>query len=434
MPLGREPVGVSRSTMPDRLRWPIIRRWWLAHINVNEKHQAAIAATKDFYPKILGNSTYFHFDNPLGSVITTRGVVLPTFVSVNVLNQDTSLTTALVAQPITKLIAVNGLVQISKADESIARAKLDGGAKELLSGVTQAYYGLIGAIRIQDALQLQETVLHKQLGITPLPQLRIGLLEVQQGLAQIRSQVQELTDQMNDLLDFPPGTHLELVDPVPPPPSVQSIEQAMQLAASCNSQVREAQQEIAKAEAALKIANMDYLPDVNVVGGWANQTGASYIQDNFTYFGLTATYTFWEWGKKNDIVRVREADVALAHQNLQMAMDKVQLAARKAYSEFVQALAAYRLAGEMVQACQDAEKGVADPTAAANAQAATAKAELDLMKAEISYRVAHAQLVGHHWGRLTLAAIGRRHFLARGRRDMMVPDLRRGSLPGLALL
>ena len=58
---------------------------------------------------------------------------------------------------------------------------------------------------------------------------------------------------------------------------------------------------------------------------------------------------------------------------------------------FEQAREANRLAGEMVQARKEAEKA-ATGAAALQAKAETAKAELEAMKAEITYRVAHAQL------------------------------------------
>ncbi len=130
----------------------------LAHLNIDEKRYATSAAKKDYLPKFIGSETYFHFDNPLGTVLTTRGGL--TF-SADVVNQDAALTTAFVAQPITKLIAVNAAVQADRADESIAKAKLDKGTKDLLSGVAQVYYGLVGALRIQSALQLQSTMLEQ---------------------------------------------------------------------------------------------------------------------------------------------------------------------------------------------------------------------------------------------------------------------------------
>jgi outer membrane protein TolC len=157
--------------------------------------------------------------------------------------------------------------------------------------------------------------------------------------------------------------------------------------------VREAEQDLAKAEAALKVANMAYLPDVSVVGGYANQTGASYIQDNIGYLGLAASYTFWDWGKRREVKRQREALIAVAQQNVQVVMDKVQLEARKAYIDFDQGREAYRLAVDMVQARKAAEQAAAGLAALKEAKTATAKAELELMKAEIAYRVGHAKLM-----------------------------------------
>ena len=91
--------------------------------------------------------------------------------------------------------------------------------------------------------------------------------------------------------------------------------------------------------------------------------------------------------------RQRQTDITLAHQNLQATREKVGLEARKAFGAFEQAAEAYRLAGEMVTARKEAEKAATTPAAVLEAKQATAKAELELMKAEIAYRVAHAQLL-----------------------------------------
>jgi outer membrane protein TolC len=371
----------------------------LARLNIAEKGYATDAARKDYFPKAIAFDSYTHFNDDLGKVVTIRtgrfGILPPgsRFVSVAVVNQDTNYAGVLAVQPITKLIAVNAGVQLARADEIIARAKLDCGRLDLLSGVAQVYHGLLGAQRIQAALELQIKLLEQLGGDKPPPELRIGLLEIRQGLLQVRGQVQELTQQLNNLLDLPPCTVLELVDPVPGDLGVACADEAAQRALACSAEVREAEQNIAKAQAALKVAKMDYLPDVNVVGGYANQTGANYIQDNIGYVGVTATYTFWEWGKRRDVKWQRQTTLALAQQNLRVTIDKVQLEARKTYGTFEQAREAYKLAEEMVQARKDAEKGAAG-AAAMQAKAETSKAELEAMKAEIAYRVAHAQLLG----------------------------------------
>jgi outer membrane protein TolC len=371
----------------------------LARLNVAEKGHAIAAAKKDYLPKLLGTDTYFRFNDNLGSVVTVEkgklGLLAPGISTINaaVLNQNTNLASVMVAQPITKLIAVNAAVQLARADEGTAQAQLDKAVNELMSGVAQAYYGLLGLQRIQTVLEMQINLLEQALQASPSPELRIGLVQTRQGLLQVRGQVRELTQQLNDLLDLPPQTALELIDPVPGDVAVRNPEEAAELALTCSPEVREAQQGIAKAEAAMKMARMAYLPDVNVIGGYANQTFASYIQPNIGFVGVTGNVTLFEWGKKRDVTRQREMDMALANQNVLVAKDKVRLEARKAFGGYEQAREDYRLAGEMVQARKDAEKA-ATGAAAAQAKTSTAKAELDYMKAEIAYRVAHAQLTG----------------------------------------
>jgi hypothetical protein len=92
------------------------------------------------------------------------------------------------------------------------------------------------------------------------------------------------------------------------------------------------------------------------------------------------------------VERQRQTQIALAQQNLVVTMDKVALEARKAFGAFEQAREADRLAADMVQARKEAEKAAAGPVAGLPAKAETSKAELEYMKAEIAYRVAHAQL------------------------------------------
>src|SRR4051794_807029 len=45
----------------------------LARLNIVEKQYGTAAAQTDYFPKLLGSVTYFHFDQPLGDVITLDG-------------------------------------------------------------------------------------------------------------------------------------------------------------------------------------------------------------------------------------------------------------------------------------------------------------------------------------------------------------------------
>ena len=312
----------------------------------------------------------------------------------NVVNQNANLAAITLAQPITKLIVINAAVQIARADTEIAAAQLDKGTRDLLSGVAQAYYALHGASRIQAALEMQVDFAGKLAQSNPKPEVRIAFIEAQQALSQVRKQMSDFTDELNGLLDLPAGTELELVEPMPPAVPVISADEAVQYALHSNPQVGEAEANIEKARGALRIARADFLPDVNIFGSYFNQTAASYIQPNFGALGITASYTFFDWGKRRQVKNQREMQIAMAQQNLQVTIGKIEREARTAYLGYEQAQQTLKLAGDMVEARKVAENGLIDPSEIQAAKTASAKSELEYMQAEIAYRVAHAQLMG----------------------------------------
>ena len=275
----------------------------LANLGIREKGEITAAARTDYLPKLLGNVTYLHFNSDLGSVITSRtgrfGILPPTThtFAVNAVNQNSSFAAITLAQPITKLIAVNAAVKLAKADEEIAKATLAKGTRELLSGVAQAFYGLHGAQRIEAALTLQVGYLQQISEANPSPELRVSALEVRQALNQVRGQAVDIAEQLNNLVGFPAGTVLILEEPMPPVPPVHSADEAARMALICNPQVLEAMATSKKAAAGLQVAKSEFLPDINVFGSYFNQTAAPIIQPNFGAFGITGSYTFVDWGK-----------------------------------------------------------------------------------------------------------------------------------------
>ena len=356
--------------------------------------------SRDYFPKLLGNFNYFHFNDNLGKVATFRtgklGILPPgtRTIEAAVTNQDSTLTAITLAQPITKLIAVNAAVQLARADTVIAGAQLDKGTRDLLSGVAQAFHGMYGAQRIEAALDLQVQVAGRLAQVNSNPEIRVAMIEAQQALLQVRSQTAELTEQLSSLLGLSPSTRYEIIEPLPPAVVVNDAEEAVQLALRCNPQVLEASAAVEKARAALKVANADFIPDVNIFGSYFNQTAASYIQPNFGAFGVSASYTFFDWGKRRRVKDQRETQIMEASYNVRATIEKVRLETVQAFVGYQQAQQAFGLANDMVRARKDAESRQQAPADLATAKAATAKSELELIQAEIAYRIAHARLIG----------------------------------------
>jgi outer membrane protein TolC len=372
----------------------------LGRLSVQEKSIATSAAKTDYFPKVFGNVYYFHFNQNLGSVVTVPLRQLGPLtiggktVAVNALNQDSTLGSFTVAQPITKLILVNAAVKLAGADAAIAKAQLEKGTRDLLSGVAQAFYGLQGARQIDAVLSMQIEFLQQVVRADPKPEMRVALIEAQQALLLAHSQAADLNEQLGNLLSFPAGTILIPAEPLPPAPSVHSPEEAAQVALLCNPQVLEANATAEKARAALQAADADFLPDINVFGSYFNQSMIPVIQQNIGAIGVTGSYTFVDFGKRRKVKFQRQTQIIQAKVNVQATIDKVVLEARQAYLGYEQAQQALALATEMVQARKDSEGGLKDPAAIQAAKAASAKAGLEQIQAAIAYRVACARLAG----------------------------------------
>jgi outer membrane protein TolC len=363
----------------------------LAAGNIQAKEYATRVARADYFPQVLGSSVYFHFDNPLGS-IETPGRLTGMPLSAAVFNQDSSFSTVYAAQPITALLKVCQGVKIARADEQTARADLEKGTRALLRGVEQLFWGILAAQRIR-AGTLVAVAGAEELARTGNIQARIALLEARQGLQAVEGQLADLQAQLNDLVGLPPCTKLELVAPPLPGFPVSCADEAVELAVAASPEVRAAEQDVVKANAGVAAAKVDYLPNVAVIGGYAKQTAASYIQQDVNYVGVTGTYTFFAWGKRKNTVREREEFVRLAGLKVEQTRDEVRQKALKAFREMEQDRDALQAAEEMAKLRQEAEQQAAAPAVKFAAAKDRMQAEVDLVKADLAYRVTVVKLL-----------------------------------------
>jgi outer membrane protein TolC len=258
--------------------------------------------------------------------------------------------------------------------------------------VEQLYLGLLAARRIRGGAQLAVAGA-KKAAQTGTLEARTALLEAQQGLKAAENQIADVEAQLNNLLDLPPCTHLELEEPPLPASPFRCADEAISLALASSPEVRSAQQDVVKAEGALAAARVDYLPNVAVMGGYANQTTFPAIQTNFSYVGVVGSYTFFEWGKKRKTVRKWETTFSMAQLKLHQTEDDVRQKAAKAFRELDQDRVTLANAREMAQLRQEAAKKAKTPAAAMEAGKAALEAEVALIKAELAYRVAYAELM-----------------------------------------
>jgi outer membrane protein TolC len=398
-----EAPGATRLTLDDA-RQRVLSNSKLLHLaamNIRGKCFAVRAAQADYFPKIIGNSVYFHFSDPWGTVLTAHGRpalgVPPTAIAVNVFEQDSSWNTIYAAQPITALLLVRQGVRIAQADEKIAQAELEEGTRALMFGLDQLYWGLIAAQHIEAGL-LESARQSAPLAKIDMPEVKAAMVEDKQALLQVQAQIADLEVQLIDLVGLPPGTKIELAEPAAAIAPAGSAEELCSLAVAVSPEVKKAEQDVCKARAAVAAAKVDYIPNVLVAGGYLNQTGESYVQQDIGYLGVFGSYTFVDWGKRRNILCERKNLVAMATLKVQQVQDEVCQKSKKAYREMEQNQAALQVAQELVEArkavAQKAStpQAMRDPTALLRAGKDLATAEVDLIKAEMAFRVSAAQV------------------------------------------
>lgn len=383
----------------------------LAAANVRGKEFATRAMKADYFPQIVGGLVYFHFDDTLGEVLTFGGrtrtgpLGLKTFtvpavpIDTAFLNQDSSYGTITMVQPLTALLKVRQGVKIARADEAIAQADMEKAVRALSFGTEQLYLGLLAASRLRAGTQIALAGAEAMAKVEPSTQVRIAVLEAKQGLQALDKQIADLEEQLNILLDLPACTKLDLVEPPVREPCVKCADEAAVLALAASPELRAAEQDIIKAQAAVCAAKVDYLPNVLLFGGYLNQTGMSYVQQNIGYMGASVSYTFVDWGKRRNTIRERDTFVYMASLKVQQTSDEIRQKALKAYREYHENQETLKLAGEMVQLRKEAEKQAKAPAAQFQAAKDRMTAEVDFVKADLAARVAAAQLlnlIGRH--------------------------------------
>jgi outer membrane protein TolC len=382
----------------------------LAGMNIRNKEFTTASVRANYFPQVLGGVAYLHFDEPLGSVLTLRGRPLlglpPKVLTANVFEENSSWAAVYALQPITDLLKVRQGVLIGRADEAIAQAQLDKGTREVISGVQQLYWGILAVRKIRAGAE--QGVQGAELMVKQMPTIeaRVALTEAKQGLLEAAKQLAGLEEQLANLLDLPPCTVLDLVEPAPPVLTFACCEDAINLAIAASPEVREAQATIDKARAAVAAGKLEYVPSIAVTGGYLNQTAQLYMQENIGFAGVIGSCTFVDWGKRKNTIRAREMLESMAVLKLQQTQDEVRQKTIKAWREFDETRQTLTLAGELVEARKEVTKQASSPEAMTKAAKDPALieillkavkdqalAQVDYIKAELAHQQAYVQLM-----------------------------------------
>ena len=371
---------------------PLVR---IAALQVRAAKEHRLGVQSMYFPNIGGQLENLHFNKNTGPVLTLDrfGVTVP----VDIIGRNQTAFNFSAIQPVTPLFAVHQLVKIARSDETIARAKAGAPAAETASKVETNYFDLMIAQRElvsaeAESRKIQVKWLSASSSGAPSvsPQQETDMIGAQKEIMLATSKVKELTASLNNLLGLPEETKLELVPPEPLTEDT-SMDDAVDKAVAANVAVVEAEQTAVKAKAGSALSKMQYFPSVAIVGGYTNQNALNFILPrDFSYIGVIATYTVFDFGKRERGVKESDAQAEMAELAVPLTKAKVSAEVKSSYFELERSRKLSQMARRMVSAAQVVDASVQSDNS--EIESAQAKMEADMYRAELEYRQAYSRL------------------------------------------
>ena len=395
------PDGILRITLDEAEARAVGASSPLVHLGelqVEAAKQHRLGVEAMYFPILGSQFDNLHFNKTPGKVLAFQGPLgNQRQVAVNIFEKNETVVNLSAVQPITPLMAIHQLAKVARADETIARAKAGMPVAEMASMVEKHYYELLVAQRElisaeADAKKLQDKWLTASTGVTSVStEQEKDMISAQQAVVAPASKVKELTASLNEMMGLPEGTRLELV---PPDPFVENISltEVTAKAMVMNPEVVEAEQTAIKAHAANTISKMEYGPNIAVVAGYANQTAINTIlfPRATGYIGVIATYTVFDFGKREHGVKESGANAEAADLGVQLTKAKVAASIKNSYFELQRSRQLTQLARRMASATRIVEASYQPDNP--DVDSARARVEADMFRAELEYRQAYARL------------------------------------------
>lgn len=386
---------------------------------VIENQAKVTSATGDYFPQLSTDALYLVLNKPEGITFPTGSLgTIPGLgpfpsqpMNINQGSNHLTLVNVTLAQPLTQLFKIRQGDRVASSDERASGAELKKTEATVALGVRQLYYGVLvaGKLKVasQSAVDASELALRDSekalqagnvLGVS-VTGAKAAWLQSRQSLLSAENQIADLTGDLVDLLGLPTGTELDLED-ADEAVLTPHRDELLKSAQAQNPELLVARETLAKAQAAHSAANLDYIPNIGAFARYTQQNGVPFIGDHAFSYGLQASWTIFDWGKRRGVVGQRSAQVLQAEENLRRLENKVALEVEKGFRKVSQSRLTEEMAAEALALRTESDRlaenqlkaGVISPAKRAEATAAARKAEADHLQAKLGLRLALADL------------------------------------------
>lgn len=392
----------------------------IARLKIQEGEQRVKASRTDQLPQISNDTNLLSLANknlvkiPAGSLGTIKdyGPFPSSDINLSQGNNALLISNFTVAQPLTQLWKIRQGINVSKANMEISRSDSKQMEDDVILAVHQLYYGLLIAQKQVSSLEAEIAAGEAKLKESQdavrtgnaLEVLTLGsrasLLKNRQDLLAAQNLAADYSADLIDLLGLPVGSTLMIREELQELELLKTQEEYVKTAMLANAQLQSAKAAISKAQAGVSAAEDDYIPEVGLFYQHTYQNGVPFVPHNNDTFGLKMNWNIFDWGKRKDSVRERQLQLLQAKENLQRLESNVATEIQKAYRKVERSKSMIDVATEALSLRKETQRinkdqlslGLIQLSQYAETEAATAKAESDLLQAKLGYELAIAEL------------------------------------------
>lgn len=210
----------------------------------------------------------------------------------------------------------------------------------------------------------------------------------------------------NTLLRRDVGMEVEVEDILEYRPMDVSFEESLQKARKNRAELRETELNVEKAEKEVRLARSEYFPTIDLsfnyerFGDDPGVSGSEFEDEDTWNIMASARWTFWQWGKKRQLVRETETRLVQAEDTRVQVEDSISLEVKDAYLRLREARDKIGVAEVAVDQAEENfrmnqerfKEQVATSTDVLNAQTLLTQARSNHFNALTDYRIAWARL------------------------------------------
>jgi outer membrane protein len=395
----------------------------IKELQVNEKKAKVWESRIKAFPTLIASSAYQYNQNlgaltipqgsfgslPLSQLITIQ--LPPEELTFELSEHDNFNAGVTLYQPLTQLGKIKAGVDVSKTDVRIAEQERIKASLQLQQAVEKIYYGLLinrkqkeeaearldlARMKLHDvesALISGKTIASSKAG------LMAGVADEEQNLLKLTIQGEDYSADLKNITGLTADSlvleEVEFImESVPLPDSFKTS------AANRNADLMIAGLSRTKAEQARRAARYTYLPDLGLVAGYAYQTGNNIYPEHNPFVGASFKWNLQDILLNRQLINQRNSSLQQAREFALDTENKLSIDIDKACRKIRHAEALVDVAQKAVNYRQEELKiqqdkndgGLNTASDLLNTKALLAKAQADLLAAQMNYRIALTDL------------------------------------------